>query len=223
MENKQCKIIPFPGCKFKMPEREVIQRAADPVKDKAVLEQIKAVILDNKRYARRNWLIFVVGINIGRRCGDLLKLRIGDVFDGQEVKSEVVHREEKTQKVISFWLSDPVKEAIREYLDSRSGFSLNDYLFPSQKGGHLLTASYWLILHEICKKLDLGFRLSTHSMRKTWAYHLYQTYKDVRFEGGYDIVDSLQLMLGHSSRLITLHYLGIDHQVMQSLYATNVL
>ena len=93
-----------------------------------------------------------------------------------------------------------------------------DFLFPSQKGGHLTGTAYYNILLRMRKELDLQFNLSTHSMRKTWAYRLYQAHKGEIFEGGYDIVDHLQFMFGHSTRLMTLRYIGITDEITERLY-----
>ena len=45
------------------------------------------------------------------------------------------------------------------------------------------------------------FLCSNHSLRKTFSYHLYKTYKDVAL---------LQELLNHSSPSITLRYIGIS-------------
>ena len=208
---------------IKSKERPVITQAADPIKDKAVIHQIEEYLISHGRYGYRNWLIFFMGINIGRRCGDLLSIKVKTVFDGYKVKESIAIREQKTQKVTVFYLAPELQEAIYNYLMSLEDFSLEDYLFKSQKGQNITRKSYWRILKNIREDLDLNFRLSTHSMRKSWAYHLYTEYVGVSFPGGYDIVDQLQYMLGHSSRLMTLRDLGINAEVSKKLYFNNVL
>lgn len=205
-------------------ERPVIRQTADPIKDKGVIKDIEEYLIHHGRYGYRNWLIFCTGLNIGRRCSDLLKLRIKDVFDGEKVVDTFSYiKESKTGKVAGIYLNPLLQKAIYNYIQSLPYFDLEDYLFKSQKGGCLTRKSYWRILHQVCEELNLGFRLSTHSMRKSWAYNLYQEYKGVTFQGGFDIVDQLQYMLNHSSRAITLRYIGIQQEDVQKLYKDNVL
>lgn len=200
--------------------KPIVNRAADPIRDDSVLREIQEYLLSHGKYGYRNWLIFVVGIHIGRRGGDLLKLRLIDVYDFERgcVRDRVTHIEQKTKKQITFYLADTVKRAILQYLDNRPSISMYDFLFPSQKGGHLTGTAYYNILLRMRKELDLQFNLSTHSMRKTWAYRLYQAHKGEIFEGGYDIVDHLQFMFGHSTRLMTLRYIGITDEITERLY-----
>ena len=213
--------------KFKptSPATHLTLHDADPIKDKAILEQIKSHLLSTGRYGHRNWLIFVVGINTARRCGDILHLTIGDVYDQntKEVIKSVTKKEQKTGKTLTYYLPDLVRTAIHEYISSIGFYSLDDPLFRSQKGGYMLTSTYWSILNNIRKELDLRFQLSTHSMRKTFGYHKYQALKDKKTADGFDIVDKLQQAYGHSSRKITLGYVGITEEVQIDLYNMEVL
>lgn len=198
---------------------------ADPIKDKAILEQIKSHLLSKGRYGHRNWLIFVIGINSGRRCGDNLHLTIGDVFNPEtgEIVKSVSKKEQKTDKPVTYFLPDLVREAIKDYINSIGFYSLDDPLFRSQKGGFMRTSTYWAILKEIRDELDLKFQLSTHSMRKSFGYHKYMAMKDKTLPNGFDVVDVLQEAYQHSSRKQTLRYLGITEEVQIDLYNTEVL
>lgn len=199
-------------------DRKTTRMAADPIKDHDVIIDVEQHLKSTGRYGYRNWMIFMLGIHIGRRCGDLLSLKVKDVFNGEAMKESVSIIEQKTGKLVAFSLSTELQQAIFDYLYSLPTFSMNDYLFRSQKGECLTRRSYGRILEDVRHNLDLTFRLSTHSIRKTWAYHLYQKYRDVTFEGGYDIVDRLQYMLNHSTRAMTLRYLGIDDETAKAIY-----
>ena len=205
-------------------QRPVVRQTSDPIKDEKTLIEIEKCLKSNGKYGERNWLIFVLGINLGRRCGDILNLKIKDVYDGYNVREGLFAiREEKTEKVAQIAFNSDTRQAITNYLSRFDEIDMDGYLFPSQKGGNLSRKSYWRIMKGIQKELDLNFHFSTHSMRKTWAYTLYQKYKDVSFYGGVDIVDQLQFMLNHSSRLMTLRYIGITTETVQELFENNVI
>lgn len=226
----------FRRATLKKPESHITRHDADPIKDRQLLEEIKQKILSTGRYGYRNWLIFVTGINSARRCGDILSLRIGDILDekGDIVKS-VTKREEKTGKVLTYYLPDPVREAIRCYISSIGVYTLDDPLFKGQKvsrvdrrgntieGGFMATSTYWKILNNVKKEMNLDIQLSTHSMRKTFGNHKYVALKDKPLPSGYDVVDVLQDAYGHSSKKTTLRYLGITEDVQMDLYNTEVL
>lgn len=205
-------------------QRPVVRQTSDPIKDEKTLIEIEKCLKSNGKYGERNWLIFVLGIHLGRRCGDILNLKIKDVYDGYKVREDLFFiREEKTEKVAQLGFCDSVVQAITNYLSSFKQLDMDGYLFPSQKGGSLSRKSYWRIMKGIQKELDLNFHFSTHSMRKTWAYTLYQEYKDVKFVGGADIVDRLQFMLNHSSRLMTLRYIGINDESIHQVYKNHTI
>jgi integrase len=207
------------------PQTHLTLHDADPVKDKAILEQIKSHLLSTGRYGHRNWLIFVVGINSGRRCGDLLNLTIGDILDPEtgDVVTEVVKQEQKTHKKLSYIFPAAVREAIKDYINSIGFYSLDDPLFRSQKGGFMRTSTYWAILKEISNDLDLTFQLSTHSMRKSFGYHKYMYLKSIDLPEGHSPIDLVQNELGHNSAKTTMRYIGITEEVRVNLYENAVL
>jgi len=122
----------------------------EPIKGLKDIQRIKQYLLEKED--KRNYLMFVLGINIGLRASDLLVLRIEDVLD----TSKVTVTEQKTKKMKKFTLNKSAKEAIRLYLDSLGSYTPEDYLFKSQKGGHLTVS----IAHKIIKGImrELGIK-----------------------------------------------------------------
>lgn len=47
-----------------------------PIRDPEQIQQIKEYLKEN---SKRNYILFVMGINTGLRISDILKLRIGDL------------------------------------------------------------------------------------------------------------------------------------------------
>ena len=108
-------------------------QASDPVRSTADLEQIKTALLKSGRHGHRNWMIWVLGTNDGERAGDYLSLRISDVWDGQQIRSIIPIRQQKTSNSTSIILSTPVQAAMLNYIQSMGNIKPDDYLFPSQK------------------------------------------------------------------------------------------
>lgn len=224
----QSNIIPFPCAKQdKNPSIVIAEKhRTSPITDKSMCDRIQDCLLSTGRYGLRNWLIFTLGIAIGRRAGDLLSIRIKDVFDGKEVRNNIAVQEHKTGKIVKdVYIGENVRRNIRQYIEGLGIFSREDYLFTSQKkdaegnARPLNVRSYAAILRDTGETLNAGFGLSTHDMRKTFGRRYYDYYMQKEggvTETGVHVLDYLQALFGHSSRLITLRYIGVYSEEMQS-------
>ena len=185
-----------------------IPKEAEPFKSIKDIQKIKQFLKgkDNKR----DYTIFVVGINVGLRAGDLLSLKWSDVLENNEVVNTVNIVEEKTSKRKFIELNKAAKEALNEYKDSLGVPSLDGYIFKSRKGeGHLQVRSLHRIIKNITHELNLKGSYSTHSIRKSFAFHRYMN--NISLE-------TLQKVLNHSSQAQTLRYIGITKEVIQDAY-----
>lgn len=183
----------------------------EPIRDKKAVENMK---LHLKEHDLRGWLIFIVGINSGLRISDLLTLTVEDVKN----RDRITVREQKTDKRKDFPLSESVKKAVDAYL-RQTGLK-EGYLFPSRKRDkdgrprpiNRITA--WAILNRAAEAAGIitkanGVRIGTHSLRKTFGYHAY--------ESGIDITRIMQL-LNHSSEKMCLRYIGITKEELDNVY-----
>lgn len=77
-----------------------------------------------------------------------------------------------------------------------------DYLFKGRNGENkpISRVIAYMIINQACKKAQITDNVGTHTLRKTFGYHHYQTFHDVAI---------LQYLLNHSSPSITLRYIGI--------------
>lgn len=185
-----------------------IPKEAEPFKSIKDIQKIKQFLKgkDNKR----DYTIFVVGINIGLRASDLLSLKWSDVLENNEVVNTVNIVEEKTGKRKFIELNKAAKEALNEYKDSLGVPSLDGYIFKSRKGeGHLQVRSLHRIINNTVKELNLKGNYGTHSLRKSFAYHRYMN--NISLE-------TLQKILNHSTQAQTLRYIGITKEVIQDAY-----
>ena len=177
----------------------------EPIRDRKKLEVMKAIL---KSKSLRNHAIFVLGINSGLRVGDLLNLKVCDVFNGQKIKDRIAIREQKTNKYKNFPLSNTVKKALKEYFDS-ANLSPDDYLFKSEKGGKLSRIQVWRILHGAAKTAGMNEKIGTHTMRKTFGYQAYKNGTDIYI---------IQQMLNHSTPSTTKRYIGLSQDDMDRAY-----
>ncbi|MFH5836723.1 tyrosine-type recombinase/integrase [Proteiniclasticum sp. C24MP] len=187
-------------------------KEVEPIKKMKDIEKIKQYLRGKDN--RRDYLMFVLGINVGLRAGDLLKLRISEVYSGSDVRETVRITEEKTKKVREFTLNRNASAAITYYLEGLSEINTDCYLFPSQKGGHLSVSSAHKIIKNLLRELHIKGNYGTHTLRKTFAYHIYVS------QAGSNpmILSTLQKMLNHSSQLTTLRYIGITKEVIEDIY-----
>ncbi len=187
----------------------------EPIKEIKDISKIKQYLKGKAN--KRDYMLFVVGINVGLRAGDLLQLKIGDVLEDGKIVDSVKIQEEKTDKLREFVINDSAKEAIKLYLDSLKVFKPDDYLFKSRKGnGHIEVEYAHSIIKSTLRDLKIKGNYGTHSLRKTFAYHTYVT----NHKGNPLILPTLQEILNHSSQKITLRYIGITKEEIKDIYSS---
>ncbi|MDO9566539.1 MAG: site-specific integrase [Candidatus Desulfaltia sp.] len=187
-----------------------LPREVEPIKNIKDIKRIKQYLLGKKN--KRDYLLFVLGINVGLRIGDLLSLKISDVRepDTATIKNAVYIREQKTGKFREFELNKAAREAIMFYLESLPEYKKDDYLFSSRKGrGPITTRAAHKIIKTTLRDLDIKGNYGTHSLRKTFGYHRY--INNVKLE-------TLQRIFNHNSPATTLRYIGITKEVIIDAY-----
>lgn len=185
-----------------------------PIKNVEKIELMKT-ILSQGDFGERNVLLFSIGINTAYRISDLLRLKLRDVLEiyrqKVRVKSRLKMTEQKTEKNNSVILTKKLQKDIwdfvsKEHAEWIAQQDLDHYLFASRKtnGGEqpLSRQQGWYIISNAGKKAGLQ-HLGTHSMRKTFGYHLYKNGVGLEL---------IQLLLNHSSPRITLRYIGIEQE-----------
>jgi integrase len=164
----------------------------EPIRDPKKVEDISIYL---KKKSERNYIMFILGIYSGLRVSDILRLRVKDVNN----KDYINIRELKTNKQKIFTFNPFVKKELKSYCQDKE---LNQYLIKSRNGVNkpLSRKMAYLIIRQAGEANGLA-NLGTHSMRKTFGYHFYKTYKDVV---------TLQKIFNHSDPSVTLHYIGIE-------------
>jgi integrase len=175
-----------------------------PIRDKRKIEAIK------KNLSPRDRMMFVIGINSALRISDLLTLAVGDVREREngKLKTRISLKEGKTGKEKRFPLNQSILNELKSYL--QVDWAETRPLFKSRKGhGSIKRDQAHDILSKAGKRVGLS-NIGTHSMRKTFAYHVYQQSKRN--------LGLVQKLLNHSSSADTLRYIGIEEDDMDSAY-----
>ena len=71
--------------------------AVEPIRDKSLIDMVKRIL---KRQGSRNHLLFVMGINIGLRISNTLKLKVKDVRNKDYI--ELYEQKNKEVQTISY-------------------------------------------------------------------------------------------------------------------------
>lgn len=168
-----------------------------PIRDLEKIEELKNIF---KKQSYRNYFLFVLGINTGLRISDILKLKVADVKE----KTHITIYKKKTEKSKRFKINGTLRREIEDYI---KGMRQDEYLFASRTGGKSKPISRVMaynILNDAGRMVGID-EIGTHTLRKTFGYHLYQKYKDVAL---------LQELFNHSTPSVTLRYIGINQDQM---------
>ena len=121
---------------------------------------------------QRNLMLFLSGVNLGFRIGDIVKLKVKHV-KGWHV--QIV--DEKTDKPTKRKMPKKFKNAMRQYIKDKKD---EDFLFPSRNGKHqhIKPNTAYKIIKRAAEEVGLE-NIATHSMRKTFGFIMYEQTKDV--------------------------------------------
>jgi integrase len=200
------------------------EHSAEPIKSMDDINRVSDYLTTNKRW--RDNMLFIVGINFGLRVSDLRVLRFSHLInENLTFKDRFAVLEQKTKNTRAhrknryITINMAVMEAVTIYLENTPGVKLSDYMFRSlsNNGGAennpISRMSVDRILKGIAKDVGLNMRVSTHTLRKTFAYHqMAMSGNDPRK------LLLLQKILGHSSVAQTLDYIGITKEEIDEAY-----
>jgi len=161
-------------------------------------------------YAARDQAIFALGRYTGERISAILALRVGDVVQADRLTDSIIYRRanrkgktesrtvalhSKAKKALAAWINQLSKGTI---------LTADDYVFRSRKGINrpISRVQYHRILKDAIQPNELTGKIATHSMRKTFADHVYEAL-------GRDIF-RLQKAMGHKNINSTAQYLSFN-------------
>ena len=158
--------------------------------------------LDQHRRVRDRAL-FDLAIDSKLRGCDVVKIKIGDLVIGGQIRTRAIVVQQKTGRPVQFELMDDARSSLLAWLERRGG-TLDDYAFPSRvdHATHLSTRQYARLVDEWVTGTGLRREeYGTHSLRRTKASIIYKATGNLR---------AVQILLGHTKIENTVRYLGVD-------------
>lgn len=200
------------------------EHTAEPIKNMDDIIRVSEYLIKRKRW--RDYMLFIVGINFGLRVSDLIQLRFANLIndnltfkDTFPVFEKKTRNTRKVKKNRYITINTAVIEAVTMYLEHTPGVCLSDYMFRSQspngrsENKPMTRCTVDRILKGIGDDLDLNMKISTHTLRKTFAYHqMVMSNNDPRK------LLLLSKMMGHSSISVTMDYIGITGDEIEEAY-----
>ncbi|KZZ39525.1 tyrosine-type recombinase/integrase, partial [Oleiphilus sp. HI0117] len=154
-------------------------------------------------HKRRDLALFNLAIDTMLRGCDLVKLKVRDVYRGDDVLSRSTIIQQKTKQPVQFEITQKSKASILDWM-RHANLSFDDYLFKSRcrKSKHITTRQYARIVEGWVRGLGLDrVAYGTHSLRRTKSTIIYRETKNLR---------AVQILLGHRKMDSTVKYLGVE-------------
>lgn len=187
-----------------------------------IIEGKKVLNYQSQKYinARRNKLLFVLGLNLGIRASDLRELKFSFFFEkgsiGYTFKESYTFQPRKTKKTgkfVTLYFNEAVKKVVLDYINDFPVENLDEYLFKTRQSSAMSTAQMWNIVNDVSERAGIKKNIGTHTFRKTWGYWCYHSAKDRT-----DALVMLQQCFSHTSTLVTLRYIGILDSDKKEMY-----
>lgn len=145
----------------------------EPIKNRCDIEKIKEYL---KVTNKRNYLLFIIGINTAIKSNQILNLKLCDLVDKNKCIKEYICIDER-RYIINKSINEVLKEVLKE-----QELELDSYLFESQKSKLPINRSHlYRILNNAVKECNIKIRIGNETLRKTFGYHYYYKTKNVKY------------------------------------------
>jgi integrase len=183
-------------------------KTAQPIRNNRQARALAAYFLE--RGEIRNHVLIVMGIHTALRISDLLRLAWDDVYDFGRgcVRESVTVTEKKTGKSKIVLLNKSVVAALTAYAFAAER---GKALILSRKGTNrpISRQQAHRIVSDAAKALRFAFRVSCHSLRKTFGYLAWKAGRSPAV---------IMKIYNHSSFAVTQRYLGITQDDLDDCY-----
>jgi integrase len=193
---------------FNNKRRATTVSTTEPIRRKEHVSELTAYYLE--RGQLRNHCLIVLGIHTALRISDLLRLTWDDVYDFERrcVRDRISLVEQKTGKTKLIALNKSAVHALT--LFARQAIKPGAFLIGNPKTGKAISRiQAYRIIRTAATGVKLTYRVSCHSLRKTFGYHAWKSGVSPTV-----IMD----IYNHSSFSVTKRYLGVSQDDKNKAY-----
>ena len=155
----------------------------------------------------RNYMLLMLGVNIGARTNTILELTPRD-FAGGKIRI----KEHKTGKVQQFELRDNLNKLLKDYVQ-KYGYSTDEFIFRAHRDGKnvpLTRQTAWTFVKGLAEEVGIEYMVGAYSLRKSFARWLYDECHDIF---------KVMRVLGHSDAMITARYICLEEDEVMKIRA----
>ena len=152
----------------------------------------------------RNYVMIVLGTNVGARIETLLQLTPKHIEGGYAKIKEF-----KTNKTQKFKINKDVLKIINDYIDDNY-ITEHEYLFKTYRNTQkpLTRQQAYNVIEELSKEVGIKYSVGCHSLRKSFGRFIYDKKHDIYV---------VQRLLGHSSAKITEQYICVKDETIEQI------
>ena len=158
-----------------------------------------------KNYSEKYYVIFLIGISVGIRISDVLKLKISDMKN----TDRIVIKEKKTGKTKIFPLRPDIAKVVKDYIKNYCDEEYQEYIFLGKKGARLDRSAVYRVLNRCMQELGIDIKCGTHSCRKYCGRAIFEQTKDLSI---------VMTIFNHSSQRISARYIGLTEDRIKDTY-----
>jgi integrase len=186
-----------------------ISKKVDPITELKDIKSIKKLLKDNPR----DLCLFTIGINTNLRASDLIRITVGMVRD-LKAGEEMVLTEKKTKKERRITLNEDCIEAIQNLINSFKQPRKDDSQLFRGREGDIRPIGVNYLVNKWVKMINLKGKYGSHSLRKTFGYHMRVQHKVS--------IPILMQIFNHHSQKQTLDYLCVQPDEIKEVYMLGV-
>lgn len=190
----------------------------EPVRDRKMVSKIGDYL---RQWDKRYFMMFEFGIYTGLRISDILALTYGDIIEQytsgrRRWKEHIELLEIKTGRRRMIPLRDTsLGNLVARELKPITQWNLEEPIVVSTRRNHdgsRRAIGRWqahYVLRKAARECGVLGHIGTHTLRKTFGYHVYQQTRDVA---------QLQALFGHTTQEVTLRYIGVSQDTHDAAY-----
>lgn len=176
-------------------------------------QKLLSNVNSESKYYTRDYCIIVLFLNCALRLSELCSINLNDI-DWESNTLNIIGKGDKERLV---FLNNMVLSSIKEYLNDRIKFNINDShknaLFISSRGSRISNRAVQLIVKKYASNFEKN--ITPHKLRHTSA--------TLMFKHGKIDIRTLQRVLGHENISTTQIYTHVDDDGVKKAFESNPL